>query len=375
MSASGIEVESETEERTLVVRHRTTGAVICEVRSDAYGVFDLAGRDLTEADLCGADLICTNLQYAHLFRADLAGVDLSGADLSGAVLEDADLTGSCLESATLREACLLGADLSGASLLDADLSNANLESADLTGSRLNCATLREACLLGADLAGASFLDADFSDAELDDDGLICARARRGGARGLPPIGFYAIEGDVGDAASDDGLDDLVAAGDLDALECRELTPEVAEGMEARRRAEWYRSRRPEVPVVEELDARILGILDAGDGALRMDAWHEEAQDACGTTHCRGGWAIALAGEAGRALEARRGAHVAAILIYRASTGRVPDFFASDESALADLRRCARIDALADQTRARWAERRARVAQGARGACSRGEDPS
>ena len=92
-----------------------------------------------------------------------------------------------------------------------------------------------------------------------------------------------------------------------------------------------------VPVVERLHAR-MAEATATPGALAMDSWH------CGTSHCRAGWAITLAGPAGAALERRVGSWLAGALIYAASTGRkeVPDFFASDADALEDIRRCAEV---------------------------------
>lgn len=60
---------------------------------------------------------------------------------------------------------------------------------------------------------------------------------------------------------------------------------------------------------------------AADGALKMDAWH------CGTSHCRAGWAIHEAGDAGYALEAQVGPALAGALIYLASGEAIPDFFA------------------------------------------------
>jgi hypothetical protein len=74
--------------------------------------------------------------------------------------------------------------------------------------------------------------------------------------------------------------------------------------------------------------------------LEMGAWHT-----CETTHCRGGWAIHHAGKAGYALEQKVGdPAVAARMIYRASTGRSPHFYATNERALEDIRRCAEEDA-------------------------------
>ena len=117
---------------------------------------------------------------------------------------------------------------------------------------------------------------------------------------------------------------------------------------ARERAATYRAEHPEVPVVEHLDAKILEHIEAKTLMLDMGNWHgegptgEEATvEACGTTHCRAGSAIHLAGEAGYALERKLGStEEAGRAIYLASTGRAPDFFGSNKRALADIRRCA-----------------------------------
>ena len=101
------------------------------------------------------------------------------------------------------------------------------------------------------------------------------------------------------------------------------------------RAERYRQRHPDVPVVENLDAKILAAITTGGGRLDMGQWHS-----CETTHCRAGWAITLAGEAGRKLEEKCGPRWAGAMIYRASTGRAPFFFATDADALEDIKRCA-----------------------------------
>ncbi len=74
------------------------------------------------------------------------------------------------------------------------------------------------------------------------------------------------------------------------------------------------------------------------GALNMRTWH-----LCETTHCRAGWAIALAGKDGADLESKVGPAVAGALIYAVSTGRkVPNFYATNEEALADIRACAAL---------------------------------
>ena len=100
-----------------------------------------------------------------------------------------------------------------------------------------------------------------------------------------------------------------------------------------------RIKHPRIPVVENLDRLIAAEAPA---ALDMSQWH------CGTKHCRAGWAVHLAGEAGYKLQARLGPFLAGRLIYLVSTGRRPDFFANDEEALADIERCAKEGA-ADAT--------------------------
>ena len=125
-------------------------------------------------------------------------------------------------------------------------------------------------------------------------------------------------------------------------------PETAEERKARltlrynqcvARAAEFRDRHPEVPVVERLDSRIYAAVTDGVGALRMETWHT-----CETTHCRAGWAITIAGLQGKALEDRIGAPAAGAMIYMASVGRVPNFYASTTDAMKDLRECASIEA-------------------------------
>ena len=95
----------------------------------------------------------------------------------------------------------------------------------------------------------------------------------------------------------------------------------------------------QVPVVSDLDKRIANAIGAGGEHLNMSNWH------CGTTHCRAGWAITIAGEVGKKLEKAIGSEFAGRMIYEASTGRpAPDFFASTSDALEDIRRCAEITA-------------------------------
>ena len=88
-----------------------------------------------------------------------------------------------------------------------------------------------------------------------------------------------------------------------------------------------------IPVVENIDARILAAVQGDVGSLEMSTWHT-----CETTHCRAGWAIHLAGAPGYALEKNLGANVAGALIYAASrpNQRIPDFFATNDDAMASL---------------------------------------
>lgn len=162
------------------------------------------------------------------------------------------------------------------------------------------AALAEAVKAGADLAGAYLADANLADADL------------AGARSVPR----------GTEAKDPPEPYVRAA-----------TPEQRRARE-QAQAERYRKRNPDVPVIERLDAKILAAVEgpAAIGALEMGQWHT-----CETTHCRAGWAITLAGEAGRALEAKYGPHGAGRMIYLASTGHAPHFFASNTRALEDLR--------------------------------------
>jgi len=82
-----------------------------------------------------------------------------------------------------------------------------------------------------------------------------------------------------------------------------------------------------------------------DGALKMDEWHKNG-DACGTTHCRAGWVVTLAGPAGQALEWAMGTPAAAAVIYMASDQKlekIPDFYCDNATALADMKRLAELE--------------------------------
>src|SRR5262245_38440110 len=187
----------------------------------------------------------------------LRGADLRGADLRGADLRGADLRGAYLSDADLSDAYLRGAYLSDADLSDADLSGADLSGAYLSRADLRGAYLSDAYLRGAYLRGAYLSDADLS-------GAYLSRADLSGA-------------------------DLSGA-DL-----------------------------PYIPIVEQLDAKILAAIETG-GELKMKEWHT-----CETTHCRYGWAITLAGDAGRVLEGEVGPLTAGARVYWNRAGDIPGY--------------------------------------------------
>ena len=101
----------------------------------------------------------------------------------------------------------------------------------------------------------------------------------------------------------------------------------------------YASGLPLAPAIPSIDAAILAAIATPGCALDMSDWHR-----CETTHCWGGWTIHLAGEAGKKLEIALGTNAAAALIYAASGSHpVPDWAASEEDAMADLRRRAGVE--------------------------------
>jgi hypothetical protein len=209
-------------------------------------------------------------------KADLRWANLRGANLSEANLRGANLRGADLSVADLRWANLRVADLREADLSGADLRWAALRVADLRWANLRGADLREANLCGADLRGANLSEANLRWSNLRGSNLSWANLS---------------EADLREA-------------DL-----------------------------PTTVRIPRLDESIASTLDLG-GTLDMSSWHT-----CETTHCRAGWAITLAGDAGRVLEDVIGANAAAAVIYASSGSHpVPDWFASNEDAMADIKK-------------------------------------
>jgi len=295
--------------------------------TDAY----LAGANLAHANLADAYLAGANLAHANLADANLAHADLADAYLAGANLAHANLTDAYLAGANLTDAYLAGANLAHANLTDANLAHADLADADLAGANLAHANLTDAYLAGADLAGADLARADLAGAYLA--GADLAHANLAGAD-LAHANLAGADLAGADLTGARNVPAGIEKTDPPTHYVRQApTPEVLA-----ERAKAYRERHPEAPVVEALDSKILAAISSG-GVLEMASWHGEG-GACGTTHCRAGWAIHLAGEAGAKLEAEHGPERAGAMIYRASTGRVPHFYATNSRALEDIRECA-----------------------------------
>lgn len=91
-----------------------------------------------------------------------------------------------------------------------------------------------------------------------------------------------------------------------------------------------------VPVIADIHKIIYSAVSQPK-ALDMSNWHT-----CETMHCRAGWVVTLAGEAGRELEKNTSTLFAAQQIYKASGYEISPvrFFDSDEDALADMKRLA-----------------------------------
>jgi hypothetical protein len=84
----------------------------------------------------------------------------------------------------------------------------------------------------------------------------------------------------------------------------------------------------------DLDASVAAAC-AAPNSLEMGSWNT-----CETTHCRAGWAVVLHPQ-GRELEEKYGTCAAGALIYNACSGYVPDFYASNEDAMADIQKRAK----------------------------------
>jgi hypothetical protein len=95
----------------------------------------------------------------------------------------------------------------------------------------------------------------------------------------------------------------------------------------------------EIPFITEIHKTIYAAVSQPK-ALNMSDWHT-----CETTHCRAGWVVTLAGEAGKKLEKQTSPLFAAQQIYKASGYEISPvrFFDSNEEAMADMKRLAEVD--------------------------------
>lgn len=96
-----------------------------------------------------------------------------------------------------------------------------------------------------------------------------------------------------------------------------------------------------IPIVKNIHGKVLAAVSFPD-AFKMCCWHS-----CNTTHCRGGWVISLAGLDGKKLEEQTSSEFAAMAIYsKSSTIKVSPvrFYESNEAAMADIKRCAELEA-------------------------------
>ncbi len=101
---------------------------------------------------------------------------------------------------------------------------------------------------------------------------------------------------------------------------------------------------PKIIHVPNIHKAVYDAVMAPGHSLEMTQWHT-----CESTHCRAGWVVILAGEAGGMLEGFVGPATAAALIYQASDPgleKIPDFYCTNGEAMADIKRLAGV-ALSD----------------------------
>lgn len=97
-----------------------------------------------------------------------------------------------------------------------------------------------------------------------------------------------------------------------------------------------------IPIITNIHQKILFAITDPSNKLSMSDWHHG--NVCGTTHCRAGWVITLAGEVGRELEMASDTCFAAMMIYKYSSPNISvsptRFFEDNETALKDIKKCA-----------------------------------
>lgn len=94
----------------------------------------------------------------------------------------------------------------------------------------------------------------------------------------------------------------------------------------------------DIPRIPDIHKTVYAAATKTSRSLDMSDWHS-----CKSTHCRAGWVVHLAGEAGYALEEQVDTDVAAVLIYIVSDpefNEIPNFYCDNELALEDMKRLA-----------------------------------
>lgn len=188
---------------------------------------------------------------------------------------------------------------------------------DLQAARLVC---NDAALRGKGMKYAAMAEANLSGAILDEAILDHACLARADLRGAKLVGTSLFRTDFSFA-------DLAGA-DLTDADVRHTA--------------WTGANLagvlglPDVPAIPNLHQKVADAVGQDGENLYMADWHHP----CGTRHCRAGWAITFAGSAGKRLYTTFGGSTAGALIYFKSTGTVPDFYADDDVALEDIRKCA-----------------------------------
>ena len=227
-------------------------------------------------------------------------LNLNNAELLELLKRDVGAFNQCLENNPDQAIDFSSANLQGADLADADLEGADLAEADFQGADLRDASLWDAKLQAANLRGAILRDASLTDADLREADLR--------------------EADLRDAS--------LQCADLQGADLAGANLQGAKFSLAKLKG----AKLPyDAPAVSNVHQQLADAVNRNN--LNMGVWH------CGTTHCRAGWVVTLAGKPGRELEAKIGTNAAAALIYMASDPgleQIPSWFASKENALADI---------------------------------------
>jgi uncharacterized protein YjbI with pentapeptide repeats len=267
--------------------------------------------------------------FANLQHADLRDVDFSSqnsiVDFSHAKLDDSNLFLAVLHGIRMVGTTLRRANLRSVLMTEAELKYARFDQADLSGSRLIGSRFTQGSLRDTDLRRVIANNADFSQTDLSGANLEFGRFESCCFNGAILTGAKIV-GACFNGSTFKGA----------VLRCLDLTSANFSGAFIEG-AFINHEDFADTPVVPNIHKSIYAAARA-QGALDMRTWHT-----CETTHCRAGWAVTLAGSASAALEEKIGTAPAATLIYLASDphlNRIPDFFASDEDAMADMKRLA-----------------------------------